>query len=87
MTGRPMTVGEMSHACSTWYWAQPAYGPGGAFVYEETRQRNQDIADWSAEVYGPKGDWSDPDCRWYTSDGKYIFKNEGDRTMFVLRWS
>lgn len=87
MTRQSMTVGEVDHACSTWYWAKPPYDPGGLFDYARTEQHVQDIEAWIKETCGPRGDWHDPDCRWWASNGKYIFKNEEDRTMFVLRWS
>lgn len=87
MTSQPMTVGELDHACSTWYWARPPYDPGGIFDYDGTQRRVREIEDWIEETCGPRGDWHDPDCRWWASNRKYIFKNEEDRTMFVLRWS
>lgn len=87
MTSQPMTVGEMDHACSTWYWARPPYDPGGIFDYARTEQHVQDIEHWIEEMCGPRGSWHDPDCRWWASNGKYIFKDKEDRTMFVLRWS
>lgn len=87
MTRQSMTVGEMDHACSTWYWARPPYDPGGIFDYARTEQRVQDIEHWIEDTCGPRGSWHEPECRWWASNGKYIFKNEEDRTMFVLRWS
>lgn len=85
MTSHPMTVGEMDHACSTWYWAIPPHDL--SIPWEDMIDRNKEIQNWCDEIYGDKGDWSDPDCRWWASNRKYIFKNEEDRTMFVLRWS
>lgn len=87
MTRQPMTVGEMDHACSTWYWVKPDYNPGEIFELDKTRQRVAEIEAWIEDACGPRGSWHDPDCRWWASDRKYIFKNEEDRTMFVLRWS
>ena len=87
MTSQPMTVGEMDHACSTWYWAQPASNPGEIFELDKTRQYYHDIETWIEEHCGPQGSWHDPDCRWWASNRKYIFKNKEDRTLFVLRWS
>lgn len=87
MTSHPMSVGEMDHACSTWYWAQPASSPGQIFELEKSRQYYHDIETWIENHCGPQGSWHDPDCRWWAANRKYIFKNEEDRTMFVLRWS
>lgn len=85
MTSHSMTVGEMDHACSTWYWVIPPHDL--SIPWEDMVSRNKEIQNWCDEIYGDKGDWSDPDCRWWASNRKYIFKNEEDRTMFVLRWS
>lgn len=87
MTRRSLTMGELEHACSTWYWACPPESPAGIFEIEKTRQYYHDIESWIEERCGPKGSWNDADCRWWASNGQYIFKNEQDRTMFVLRWS
>lgn len=87
MTSQPMTVGELDHACSTWYWVQPGSSPGEIFELEKSRQYYHDIETWIEEHCGPRGSWHEPDCRWWASNRKYIFKNEEDRTMFVLRWS
>ena len=86
MTKVEMKIGEMSHACSTWYWAAPEYNPGEIFELDQTRQRYADINAWVEEMCGPPGAWSDLDCRWWKKDRKYIFKNEKDRMMFVLKW-
>ena len=85
MTSQLMSVGTMDHACSTWYWVTPPYNLD--IGWDDMVSRNKEIQEWCDEIYGDKGDWSDPDCRWWTSNRKYIFKNEEDRTMFVLRWS
>lgn len=85
MTSQLMSVGTMDHACSTWYWVTPPYNLD--IGWDDMVSRNKEIQEWCDEIYGDKGDWSDPDCRWWTSNRKYIFKNEEDRTMFVMRWS
>jgi hypothetical protein len=87
MTRQPMTIGTVDHACSTWYWVKPDYDPGEIFEYTATRRRVAEIEAWIEETCGPRGSWHEPDCRWWASDRKYIFKNKEDRTMFVLRWS
>lgn len=41
-----------------------------------------DIIDWCEATFGPSSDdtWS---CSYYD----FLFRNEADRTMFILRWS
>ena len=45
--------------------------------------------DWCAENLGPTpkdGIWT-AGSRWYANDGQFWFRDEKDRTMFILRWS
>jgi hypothetical protein len=53
-----------------------------------------DMEAWARKTYGePAEIWEAhnfiwPDCgRWYMNDRKFWFRNERDRTLFVLRWS
>lgn len=47
---------------------------------------------WSIETFGPAIDsiWeASPDLiygRWYMNNSKFWFRNEEDRTWFILRW-
>jgi hypothetical protein len=41
---------------------------------------------WIIDTMG-SGDWSIEHGRWVGSDRKYWFRDERDRTMFILRWS
>jgi hypothetical protein len=44
---------------------------------------------WMIETFGPTahdGVWT-PNMRWYANNAKFWFRNEKDRTMFILRWS
>jgi hypothetical protein len=53
------------------------------------------MIDWVEEIFGPSEGsiWFDKNVapeagqRWYTNNGKFWFRNEEDRTFFVLRWS
>jgi hypothetical protein len=46
------------------------------------------IIKWTEEAFGEPGDvWSDRTERYYMNSGKFIFRNESDVTMFVMRWS
>ena len=55
----------------------------------------REMESWATETYGTQGSiWSDgrPPAspvneRWYMNNRKFWFRNEADRTMFVLRWS
>lgn len=85
MTYTPMQTGENYNKARAEFWVSPAYDPG--LPWEDMVNRNRQINEWCEEVYGAKGDWSDPHCRWHASNRKYIFHNEEDRTMFILRWS
>jgi hypothetical protein len=51
---------------------------------------------WSVKTYGDPGeiwpmktqdDFGWPECnRWYMNNRKFWFRNEADRTMFVMKW-
>lgn len=51
------------------------------------RERNDEIYNWVEQTFGPKlsSEWATK--RWQASNRKYYFKNESDRTMFVMKWS
>jgi hypothetical protein len=48
---------------------------------------------WAIQTYGDPGVhmWGDgivdPGQRWYMNNRKFWFRQEKDRTMFILRWS
>jgi hypothetical protein len=51
-----------------------------------------EMQQWAYASYGESGHpWLSPDdlvqCRWLANDRKFWFRNERDRTMFILRWS
>jgi hypothetical protein len=41
---------------------------------------------WTVDTMG-YSDWSVEHARWVGTDRKYWFRDEQDRTMFILRWS
>ena len=44
---------------------------------------------WCKETFGPTpefGVWA-PDARWYMNAEQFWFRDEKDRTLFVLKWS
>ena len=81
----PLQTGENYNKARAEFWVSPAYDPGMPWV--DMQERNRQINDWCNDTYGPRGDWSDPHCRWYASTRKYIFHDSQDRTMFILKWS
>ena len=49
----------------------------------------KDMADWCDQTMGPHpkdGVW-EPDQRWYMNGEQFWFREEKDRSMFVMRWS
>ena len=59
------------------YWVKP-------LNYSKTDW--YDIKNWMLETFGDC-DWSIPNVRWAGSNRKYWFRDEADRTFFILRWS
>jgi hypothetical protein len=54
-----------------------------------------EIEEWAIQTYGETGSlWREtknltpePLQRWYMNNRKFWFRDERDRTMFILRWS
>lgn len=65
--------------------------PAGWLHYHEPLEWN-DMVEWCVSTMGPSGTdknpgaWS-PDQRWYVNGARFWFRDEADRTMFVLRFS
>jgi hypothetical protein len=48
-----------------------------------------DMEEWCGVVFGKPsidGVWT-PGRRWYMNNSKFWFRDQGDLTMFILRWS
>lgn len=67
---------------SRYYTAEPV---GGNWL---------DMESWCTETFGPgcRALWGEkkapePAQRWYMNNRKFWFRNERDRTLFILRWS
>ena len=58
------------------HWVQPC---------NYSRKEWDDMGGWMVTTFG-NGDWM-MDGVWVGSDRKYWFRNEADRTFFILRWS
>ena len=59
------------------YWVRP-------FNYDESDW--QAMSGWMTEIFGDSN-WLKENALWVGSDRKYWFRNEADRTFFLLRWS
>ncbi len=47
----------------------------------------EEITQWCIDTLGEQGDvWSRQAERWYLNGGMFWFRNEADRTAFLLRW-
>jgi hypothetical protein len=50
-----------------------------------------DMETWCIKTFGSSDDvWDFKTCnvgRWYANDRKFWFRNEQDRTLFILKWS
>jgi hypothetical protein len=76
------------------YWVKPSQPDPGMYLFSTTfskaKKRNEEIDAWCYATFGPRGTWGvdlvNPNARWHASDQKYYFRNEADRTLFVLRW-
>jgi hypothetical protein len=44
------------------------------------------MGDWVVKTFG-NGDWMNEHGLWVGSDRKYWFRDERDRTLFLLKWS
>jgi len=59
------------------YWVKPC---------NYSRKEWDDMGVWMITTFG-NGDWMTEHGLWVGSDRKYWFRNEADRTMFLLKWS
>ena len=73
---QPMQIGDAKGWGWTYKWVSLA-------VTEENKYSDLKTApyDWCKEQYGKEG------VRWFEKQGKFFFKDERDRTMFILRWA
>jgi hypothetical protein len=69
-------LGETRHMGARYYTVQPSWG------------WNLATAEWCRETYGPVGCvWDHQVDRWFMNDAKFLFRDEADRTLFLLRWA
>ncbi len=63
--------------------------------WQNTPAMWDDMMLWCRAQFGEPGDlWQqtknltpEPNARWYSNNSKFWFRNEAERTMFLLRWS
>ena len=75
-----LVISEGSVYGSSYYCVEPV---GGSWLQMET---------WCLDTMGENGSaWDkdkaqEPNARWYMNDRRFWFRDEKDRTMFVLKW-
>ena len=70
-----MKLSEKKWHGARYYCVEPV---GGSWLDMET---------WAVNTYGAPSDvWSAETGNWYMNNSTFWFRNEHDRTMFVLRW-
>jgi hypothetical protein len=53
-----------------------------------TNSRNwNDMMTWMVDTFGPSDGKIKSDTRWYSTNARFWFRDEKDRTWFILRWS
>lgn len=70
-------LGETRHMGARYYTVQPPWG----WVHK-------DIEIWCKKTYGPVGCvWDHQIDRWFMNNAKFVFRDQADRTLFLLRWA
>jgi len=77
LTMKRLDVGYADNQTRWPYWVQPC---------NYSRKEWDKMGDWVVTTFG-NGDWMTEHGLWVGSDRKYWFRNEADRTFFLLRWS
>ena len=76
LTMKRLDVGSADNQPRWPYWVKPC---------NYSRKEWDEMGYWMIKTFG-NGDWM-MDGLWVGSDRKYWFRNEADRTMFLLKWS
>ena len=89
---RIVTGVDFTQSCP--YWVEPMGGLVSIrdqvhidVAATEIVKRNLAILMWTEETFGKIPNDEYDNGVWGSFSGKYFFKDEEDRTMFVLRWS
>jgi hypothetical protein len=71
--------------------AERLYRTAKFYTVEPVGGNWMDMEVWCLKTFGPSDDvWDFKTVnvgRWYKNDRKFWFRNERDRTLFILRWS
>lgn len=71
-----------------YYTVKPNFDLWGTEGIYHARITWQDMTEWCIDTFGQvaeMGVWVEG-CTWYANNGKFWFRNEADRALFVLKW-
>lgn len=71
-----------------YYTVKPMFDLWGTDGMAHARITWQDMTEWCIDTFGPvseTGVWQEGGA-WYANNGKFWFRNESDRVLFLLRW-
>jgi hypothetical protein len=58
------------------------------YCVQPTWHHWDEMIDWCVNTYGPTQTiWEEKCARWYANNAKIWFRDEADRTLFLLKWS
>jgi len=75
---KSLQTGYAEHQPKWPYWVGPRHYSEAAWL---------DMNVWMIDTFGNSNWGTLPSSRWVGSTGKYWFRDESDRTFFILRWS
>jgi len=77
ITDKSLQTGYADNQPKWPYWVRP---------YNYDIREWQDMNQWMFNTMGDNN-WLTENARWVGSNSKYWFRDEQDRTMFLLKWS
>lgn len=79
-----ITTIEKSHLGTPYFLAEVFLTSWDVDLNQQTWE---DMLSWCHNRFGQRGDpWNKVPERWYCNDGNFWFKEESDRTLFLLKW-
>jgi hypothetical protein len=58
------------------------------YTVQPTWHHWDEMIDWCVRMFGPTQTiWDSKNARWYANNAKLWFREESDRTFFLLKWS
>lgn len=83
--GIKLTLGEKKWHGSRYYTVTPYLT---SWSLTANNNKWNEIVDWCYDTFGIQGDaWDNKLGLWYFNNSTFWFRNEDDRTIFVLRWT